>query len=48
MDELRTLRTENQGSLVALLKDTNTELKCKFAAFGRDVKELKRVRGEKK
>ncbi len=34
--------------MVALLKDTNAELKCKFAAFGRDVKELKRVRCEKK
>ena len=48
IDELRTVRVENQGSLVALLKDTNTELKCKFATFGRDVKELRRVRCEKK
>jgi hypothetical protein len=48
MDELRAARTENQGAMVAILKDTNAELKCKFGAFGRDVKELKRVRTEKK
>lgn len=48
MTDLRTTKTNNQVTLTALLKDTSTELKCKFASFGREIKEVKRVRGEKK
>jgi hypothetical protein len=35
MGDLRMARTENQATLTSLLKDTSTELKCKFATFGR-------------
>jgi hypothetical protein len=35
MVDLRKTKTQNQTTLTALLKDTSTELKCKFALFGR-------------
>ena len=48
MGELRATRTENQSTLTALLKDTSTELKCKFAVFGREARDFKKARCEKK
>ena len=48
MDELKAARTQNQATLTTLLKDSTADIKCKFAALGKEVRETKRVRGEKK
>lgn len=48
MDELKAVRTQNQATLTTLLKDSTADIKCKFSALGKEVRETKRVRGEKK
>lgn len=46
--ELKNAKTQNQEALTSLLKDTTAELKQKFSSFGKELKDLRKARLDKK
>lgn len=46
--ELKNTKTQNQYALTSLLKDTTAELKQNFSLFGKELKDLKKTRLDKK
>lgn len=48
MNDLRNAKSDTQTTLTSLLKDTTMELKCKFATFGREARDLKKARNDRK